>query len=146
MGHNQTNQKGKKENEKEKENKSGNPMRNKEEQQKDILRTGLRPPFRFCVWVTSCVKASISASGVETDELTEPSRSSGLVTTGSMAEKSLFLCFLVEREASTIETIGFFFFFFFFESFLFLFLFPGLDYYLFWWLEEIIHTKPDLVK
>jgi hypothetical protein len=36
------------------------------------LRTGLRPPFLFCVCAGSCVMGSASASGVDM-ELSEPS-------------------------------------------------------------------------
>ena len=54
-----------------------------------LLHTGLRPPFRFCVWVTSGFKASISPSGVETEEQTETSRMGSGLVTESMAEESL---------------------------------------------------------
>ena len=79
--------------------------RGEQKNEKKFLRTGLRPPFRFCVWATSCVKASTSTSGVETDGLTEPSRmGSDLVATDSMAGSLLFSVDL--EEASTMETSG----------------------------------------
>jgi hypothetical protein len=49
------------------------------------LRTGFLPPFRFCVWATSCIGTSPSASGVDTDELVDPSgKGSDLGTTESV--------------------------------------------------------------
>jgi hypothetical protein len=49
------------------------------------LRTGFLPPFRFCVWATSCIGTSPSASGVDIDELIDPSgKGSGLGTTESV--------------------------------------------------------------
>lgn len=117
-----------------------NTCQEKLEKKKKILHTGLRPPFRFCVWATSCVKASTSTSGVETDELTEPSgMSSDLVATDSMAGSLLFC---VELEGvSTIETIGLVFLSF----FLFLLILP--DFFLFFliWERKQVRssTKPE---
>lgn len=49
-----------------------------------MLRTGFRPPFRFCVWAASWVKGSTSGSGVDTVELIEPSGNGSDLGTGSM--------------------------------------------------------------
>lgn len=67
-----------------------------------VLRTGFLPPFLFCVWTTSWARASTSASGVETAELTEGSRGGSLLgTTDSMSES-----LLLESLASSMETIA----------------------------------------
>jgi hypothetical protein len=88
--------------EKKKKKKKGNE-KNKVVCQGGIVHTGLRPPFRFWVWVVSWVKGSASASGVDTVELMEPSgKGSDLGTTGSM---TVSLCSGWEA-VSTIETIG----------------------------------------
>lgn len=97
-----------------------------------VLRTGLRPPFLFCVCVVSWVKGSASASGVDI-ELIEPSG------TGSVLGRtaSMTVSFCSGWEVSTIETIGSFLFFsflypsdffFFFFSFLFSFSLPLFTY------------------
>jgi hypothetical protein len=68
-----------------------NIEKHKNRQQKRVvkckdLRTGFLPPFRFCVWATSCIGTSPSASGVDTDELVDPSgKGSDLGTTESVA-------------------------------------------------------------
>lgn len=52
--------------------------------------TGFLPPLRFCLWAASCTTTSPSGSGVDTDELHEPSwLGSDFGITISMWESSL---------------------------------------------------------